>query len=115
MICTFKATVTSEGRLFGVTLHPENDPSISPVFSTSPSSFLEWKTEPFSIDVEGDFDYACMVGGPRGQRFALTIEIMLGDKWEKLVDEHPGKIGKGCGPGRSSNISGCIISYAELP
>jgi hypothetical protein len=115
MTCTLKATVKGAGGLFGVTLHPENDLSISPVFKADPVSFSEWKTDPFSIDVEGDFDYTCTVGGPNQATFELTIEIKVGSKWVKLVDSKKGRIGSGCGNVSKPKNKGCIVSSAELP
>ncbi|MDW3210312.1 MAG: hypothetical protein R8N23_10620 [Reichenbachiella sp.] len=111
-IHTFKVTVTGKGKLWSVKFYPENDQDFSLGFSKSPD-FKTWKSDEFSIDVEGDFDYQLIVGGPRNTGFELGIEIKNENDWKDLVEEKEGKISEGCTGG--SKNKGCIVDSVSIP
>lgn len=114
-VYAFKVTITGEGSLWGVEFYPEGKNSIGIPFSTT----IERKvfvSNPFSISVEGDFDYLLKVGAVYGTEFSLKIEIRNGDSWTELkLQNSKGETGKGCKESRQKPNIGCLSGSVKVP
>lgn len=108
----FKVVVEGKGKLWNVKFHPENDFQLEIPFSRT-TDFKKWTSDEFEMDIESEFDYFLVVGGPRSTEFELKVQIKQVDSWRDFITGVEGTVGEGCDQGARNK--GCLEGSRQIP
>ncbi len=83
---TFKVIVTASDRIFSLKFSPEGNDDLSILWHRT-NGFKTFTSDPFTVDVQGDFDYKLVIGAKTTVEYTYTIQVKSGSTWRKVKEE----------------------------
>ncbi len=77
---TFKVTVKATDRIFSLKFSPEGNDDLSIIWNRQ-EGFSKFTSDPFSVEVTGQFDYKIVLGARTTTKYDYLIQIKSGGKW----------------------------------